>query len=206
MLLVYNNEIGGNEISNYSLGIITNSNDINVHDNKISNCEIGIQLSSTKNSKINNNIIRVTQKGISATNTSCEGIEIKGNEIFSDKFLMYFVQFNNKPEDLDNVVIVSDNIIDNNLKKVTINNVNGLYFSKNVINGGLEIGNTTNSVFSENIIKPTDFDGIRLYENHSNVSILNNTIYDPTGAERFLCINNKSNNPNSITIDGNTCN
>ena len=201
---VYNNEIGGNIIKNYTSGIILNSNDIDVHSNVISGGTIGIQLSKTINSRVYNNNITASYAGISVSNTWINNVEIKGNEISAGNLNMSFSHSNNKPEHASYTFTVTENILKTS-KKVSFSNVNGITFSKNEV-AGIQIGNSSNLTIQENIIKPSDFDGIRLFEGHTNISLLNNTIYEPTGADRFECINNSSTNPNEISDTGNTCN
>ncbi len=201
---VYNNEIAGNIIKNYTSGIILNSNDIDVHDNSISGGTIGIQLSKTINSRVYNNTIAASYAGISVSNTWLNNVEIKGNEISAGNLNMSFSHSNNKPEHASYTFTVTENILKTS-KKVSFSHVNGITFSKNEV-AGIQIGNSTNLTIQENTIKPSDFDGIRLFEAHTNISLLNNTIYEPTGADRFECINNSSTTPNEITDTGNTCN
>ncbi|GAA3641535.1 hypothetical protein GCM10022397_28400 [Flavivirga jejuensis] len=201
---VYNNEIAGNIIKDYSSGIILNSNDIDVHDNVISGGTIGIQLSKTINSQVYSNNITASYAGISVSNTWLNNVEIKGNEISAGSLNMSFSHSNNEPEHASYSVTVTENIFKTS-EKVSFSNVNGITFSNNDV-AGIQIGNSTNLTISENTIRPTDFDGIRLYEGHTNISLLNNTIYEPTGADRFVCVNNSSQNPSEVTDTGNTCN
>ena len=203
---VYNNEISGNDIKNYGIGMIVESKGVKVFDNDIYNSTNGLQIGRCENSEFYNNNINVDQKGINIANTFVDNIDIHNNTVSSNRFLFYSVRVNSKEEYKDYKLTVRDNIF-NNSKKVTIASSNGLTFSNNDVNGGLEIGSSSNIVIANNIIKPTSFDGIRLYNNHDNVSILNNTIYNPTGAARFQCINNKTtSNLEFISISGNTCN
>ncbi len=201
---VYNNEVSGNIIKNYNTGIILSSNDIDVHDNVISGGANGIQLSKAINSRVYNNDITASYAGISVSNTWLDNVEIKGNEISAGSLNMSFSHSNNKPEHASYTFTVTENILKTS-KKVSFSNVNGITFSKNEV-AGIQIGNSSNLTIQENIIKPSDFDGIRLYEGHTNISLLDNTIYEPTGADRFECINNSSTNPSEITDTGNTCN
>ncbi|MDO5970280.1 right-handed parallel beta-helix repeat-containing protein [Flavivirga aquimarina] len=201
---VYNNEIAGNTIKNYGSGIILSSNDIDVHDNVISGGTLGIQMGKAKNSKVYNNTITVSYAGISVGNTWVDNVEIKGNEIAAGNLNMSFSHSNNEPEHASYSFTVTENIAKNG-KKVSFSNVNGITFTKNEV-AGIQIGNSTNLTISENTLRPTDFDGIRLFEAHTNISLLNNTIFEPTGADRFVCINNSSLNPSEITDTGNTCN
>ncbi len=202
----FNNEISGNTISGYDLAIGTNGNDTDVTGNIITDCVIGIQIGKSANSQINNNTINVSGNGISATNSFVNNVTLKGNTVTAGGFHVYFAQLNDKPEyDAYRVTLDDNKFL--NAKKVSFSNANGITFKNNEVIGGLEIGNGANIVVSSNRqIKPTESDGIRLYGTHSSVTISNNTITEPSGAARFVCLNNNSDTPSAITDTGNTCN
>ena len=202
---VFNNEIANNRIEGYSLGIVAGSHDSYVHDNTITNCKSGIQLSKATQTRIHNNTINVTDNGIQATNTHNDDVEVKGNSFTSGGFHALFVQMNNKAEEADYQVTLDENTFLGN-RKVTLSNSNGITFSNNEIIGGMEIGNTKNSVISSNVIRPNESDGIRLFETHSNVAVQNNTVFEPSGASHFVCLNNESTTPGSVTLTNNSCN
>lgn len=204
---VFNNEIAGNSIEGYSLGVVVGSNEAYVHENTIKECGSGIQLSKAFKARIHDNTINVTGNGIQATNTHGDEIEIKGNEITSGSFLVYFAQMNNKEEHKNNTLVFEDNTFkESKAKAVTFSNINGVTFKNNEVHGGLEIGNVNNIKVMENTIRPKNRSGVRLFSAHNQVSILNNTIYEPTGGNQYECIENNSENPNSIEMEGNTCN
>ncbi|RKN01831.1 hypothetical protein D7035_23205, partial [Aquimarina sp. AD1] len=95
---VFDNEIANNSIVGYAIGIATDTNDINVHDNTITNGEIGIQLKDTSDSMFNNNIINVNGTGISATNTFVNNTSINENEVTAGGFHLFLTGFNNTTE------------------------------------------------------------------------------------------------------------
>ena len=202
---VFGNEISGNEISGYSLGIASSTTDVFVHDNTIKNCSTGIQISMTFDSRFSNNIINVSNRGISATNTYNNNVQISNNEITAGGFLVYFVQLNNNVLYKDYSMTLNGNRF-LNPKQVTISNTNGINFINNNLIGGIEIGNSSNIAISSNIIRPSGSDGIRLFNTHSFVSILDNSIYTPTGGINYVCINNNSSTPEGVTLTNNTCN
>ncbi|WP_405206746.1 right-handed parallel beta-helix repeat-containing protein [Aquimarina sp. LLG6339-5] len=202
---VFDNEIANNSIVGYAIGIATDTNDINVHDNTITNGEIGIQLKDTSDSMFNNNIINVNGTGISATNTFVNNTSINENEVTAGGFHLFLTGFNNTTESNGYTISLERNKFLNS-KKITINNANGITFKNNEVTGGIELGTSANIDISSNTkIDPNDSDGIRLYGSHSDVSITNNNILEPSGAERFDCINNNSDTPNAIVLSGNTC-
>ncbi len=202
---VFDNEIADNSIVGYAIGIATDTNDINVHDNTITNGEIGIQLKDTSDSMFHNNIINVNGTGISATNTFVNNTSINENEVTAGGFHLFLTGFNNTTESNGYTISFERNKFLNS-KKITINNANGITFKNNEVTGGIELGTSANIDISSNTkIDPNDSDGIRLYGSHSDVSITNNNILEPSGAERFDCINNNSDTPNAIVLSGNTC-
>ncbi|WP_438712204.1 right-handed parallel beta-helix repeat-containing protein [Aquimarina muelleri] len=202
----FNNEISGNIISGYDLAIGTNGNDTDVTGNIITDCVIGIQIGKSANSQINNNKITTTGNAISATNSFVNNVSLKGNEINGGRFHVYFAQLNDKPEYADYRVTLENNTFITP-KAISFSKANGVIFKNNIVAGGIQIGDASNIDVSENTkISPTDSDGIRLYGDNTAVSLVNNTIYEPTGASRYVCINNNSNNPSAITDTNNTCN
>ncbi len=74
------------------------------------------------------------------------------------------------------------------------------------MHGGIEVGNASNIELDTNTITPDESDGIRLYGINMSLSINNNIISEPTGATRYVCINNGSDNPDDVVITNNSCN
>ncbi len=204
---VFNNEVGGNTISGYTTGIVVSSNEAYVHDNTISNGAVGIQLSKPNDTRVINNKVDVAEKGITATNTFINNGEIRGNEVTtaSGGFHVYFTGVNQTDESKDYKATLVGNTFFN-ANKITLSRAKGITFTDNQLIGGIEIGNSNDIEISNNKkIQPNDSDGIRLFGANTNVSLLNNTISEPTGAARYVCINNNSDNPAAITDTGNTC-
>ncbi len=202
---VFNNEVSGNSIEGYSIGVVTTTKDTDVYDNIISNCKSGIQIGGTINSLFYNNKINVSRNGFSATNTFNNNIIVRDNEVTSGSFHVYFTQLNNTDEHKNNTMLLENNSF-LNLNKVVLSNANGVTFKNNDVLGGIEVGNAFNIEVSQNTIKPNESDGVRLFGEHNTVSIVNNTISEPTGAARFVCINNDSDTPNGVTMTDNICN
>ncbi len=201
---IFNNEIANNTIDGYRLGITTGTKDTFVHDNIITNCGLGIQMTKTIDSRFIDNVINVSGNGIAATNTFNNNIEVSGNEVTSGSFHVYFAQLNNSDEHRNNTVTVENNTF-LNINAVILSSTNGVTFTGNDVLGDVQVGNAYNVEVSLNTIKPNESDGIRLFGANTSVSILNNTISEPTGASRFECINNNSDNPDAVTLTGNTC-
>ena len=201
----FNNLISGNTISGYDLAIGTNGDDTNIIGNTITDCAIGIQIGKSTNSEVNNNKITTTGNAISATNSFVKNVSLKGNEINGGRFHVYFAQLNDEPEYADYRVTLENNTFITP-KTINFSKTNGVIFKNNIVAGGIQIGDASNIEVSENTkISPTDSDGIKLSGDNTAVSLINNTIYEPTGATRYVCINNSSNNPSAITDTNNTC-
>ncbi|MBQ4819282.1 right-handed parallel beta-helix repeat-containing protein [Aquimarina sp. MMG016] len=203
---VFDNEIAGNIITGYSLGIAAGSIDAYIHDNTITDCGGGIQINrGARQARIINNTISVTGNGVQATNTEANDVLVLQNTITSEGFHVYFVNLNNTEEHKDQKVVLEDNTFINS-RAVTFSNSRGITFIGNEIDGGMEVGNVFNTRIVSNIIRPNESDGIRLFGTHQNVEVMNNTVYEPTGAARYICINNNSDTPEGIVENGNTCN
>ncbi|WP_299216942.1 right-handed parallel beta-helix repeat-containing protein [uncultured Aquimarina sp.] len=202
---VFDNEIAGNDISGYNVGIATDTKDVYVHDNEIRDCEIGLQMNDTFDSDFEGNTISANNFGIGLTNTACDNLNIMNNDITAQGFHIKFSNFNQKDDDLNNMI----NIEQNNFfttKKVSFSTANGVIFKNNEVVGGIEIGNSSNiSIINNQKIEPAASDGIRLYGTHENIVISNNNIAEPD-ASQYNCIKNNSENPAEITLASNSCN
>ncbi|GAA3513701.1 hypothetical protein GCM10022393_29390 [Aquimarina addita] len=202
---VFENEVYDNSINGYSAGIIVGSVGASVYNNVI-DCGLGIQLSNPTDAKVYNNSITASGHPIAATNTTINNARIYENTLKANgSFNMYFVNVNKGDEEKDYIFEVENNIFES-IKPVTISNTTGLAFSDNTVNGSVQVTNATNVTVSGNTIKPNESHGITLTNAHINVSILNNMIYEPTGADRFVCLNNESTTPIEVELVNNTCN
>ncbi len=202
---VFNNEISENSIDGYSVGIVVGSIGAYIHDNTIKNGKNGIQLSESYDARVINNKINVSERGISSTNTFASNTEISNNEIRSGGFHLYLVEFNNKNEEQEYILNVKNNTFFDT-KKIVISRAKGVHLSNNNVDGALEIGNSSNIIVTENSFTPDESDGIRLYDTNNNIFITKNNISEPTGASRFVCINNDSDASSSAILESeNTC-
>ncbi len=206
---VYNNEISGNEINGYKNGMVIGSNESYVHHNVINAKDIGILITKPNDIRIIDNTITAVDKGIACTNSFINNGEIRGNKITTTKangFHLYFTGVNQTDEAINYKTTIAGNTF-LNTRKITFSRARGITFTDNNVLGGLEVGDSDDIVISENKkIQPDESDGIRLFGANTNISVLNNAITEPSGAARFVCINNNSNNPGAVTDTGNTCN
>lgn len=203
---VYDNEIYGNTISGYLIGIAVDTRDAEVYENTVKDSNIGIQIRRTINTNIHHNVLDVRDSGINASNTYADNVLVTYNTIASAKKHAYLHQLNHKPEYADYKIILEGNHFIND-KKVSIYNAMGITLKSNTIEGGIEVGNAEKvSILNNSKIAPVNSDSVRLYGTHAGVSISGNIIMEPTGASRYQCINNTSTTPEGITIISNSCN
>ena len=203
---VYDNEVANNTITGYGLGIATNTQDTYVHGNTISNCNMGIQITKTMNSRFVNNTIDVANNGISGVSTFADNVEFSNNNITAQGFHVKLSLINQKPEESGYRITFRGNSFLNE-KQVNFYQTNGINFTENEVVGGIEIGDASNITVSANTkIEPNSSDGIRIYGSHDAITISDNNILEPTGGTRFNCINNSSSTPSAITLSNNSCN
>ncbi|MEM6830475.1 MAG: right-handed parallel beta-helix repeat-containing protein, partial [Bacteroidota bacterium] len=203
---VFDNEVSGNKIEGYQLGIVVGSEGADVHHNQISNGSSGIQLSKARGARVHKNTIDVDGNGIQATNTNLDGVEISENEVItSGNFNIYFAQMNHLDEHSNQTVMIKENVLKGS-KAVIFSNVSGVSFNRNEVNGGVSVGNVLRTNLIANTIRPGESSGIRLYETHDQVIVSDNEIYEPTGADRYVCLQNDSTTPDEVEMAQNTCN
>ncbi len=202
----FNNEISGNRITgNYGTGISLLTQKCKVFENIIKNSEVGIQLITSKEVEISDNTLDVNNIGILSNLTFIDKVSIIENTIESKGFYLKLtsvnqeVAHNNFQIDLERNQFVND-------ASITISNVNGLNLNNNEIEGGINLSTTSSVNITSNIIKPNESNGISISGSYSNTSILDNKIFEPTGADRFECINNTLEVSAGITILNNVCN
>lgn len=202
---VFDNEISGNTISGYDLGIATRTHALLIYDNVITDGVSGIQLGDSTDIEVRNNTIDVADNGIQCGNGFGGDLLVTGNDITagSDHIAVTNV---NQGEGED---ALGDIVFDGNTfradAKATISAATNIVFSNNTVNGGVQVGDTTNVRVSNNQLEPHESDGVRIFGANDGLSVTNNTISEPTGASRFECINNADDNPDAVTLDGNSC-
>jgi len=203
---VFNNEIANNRITGYDSGIITSTKDVHVHDNTMINVDVGILIGKTIDSRFINNTINSSSRGINSTNTFNDNVEVKGNQInASGGFHIYIANVNKNVDEADNTMTFIDNRTVGD-RALVISNAKGISFLQNELEGGVQVSNAANSEVISNTIRPGQFHGIRLFGTLSNIDILNNIIFEPTGDSRYNCLQNDSADSTNVIVNGNTCN
>ncbi len=203
---VFDNEFSGNTITGYGLGVNVGSIDADIFENTITNVSVGMQVNNAYNATIYNNTVEAENRGIFIGNTNTDNVTITGNTITSSSSLINVSAINEDDESSDYSVLIDDNVFYGE-GVFSLYRANGVTFSNNEVHGGVSIaGDVSNAVVDGNIIKPNERHGITIYNNHENVTVSNNTIYEPTGASHYECLNNESTTPNEVTQTNNTCN
>ncbi len=209
----YGNKVYGNIIKDYSIGIVMSNKDLEVYDNEISNCKLGITIGTIRESKIYNNIIKsnrdssdgiVSHPTVEYIDNVVVGGKSKGNNIEVTRTPVKLVNVNDKNGQEDFKLIITHNTITSTSTN-TFSNAHGFEFNENIINqGGLRIVNSENATFIANTITSTVANGIRLDTGCKNLTIKDNTI-KVTGTN-LECIKVNTTDGVNINIDNNTCN
>lgn len=202
---VFDNEFNGNTISGYSLGVVIGSVDADIYNNTITNVTGGIQISNAIDATIYNNVVESNGDGLRFANTTAENVVVTNNSFTTSGFMARVTNSNNTEDEQAFSILINDNDF-YGFGAVSLFLTNGVTFSNNRVQGGLQISDTSNSIINKNTIASNEAHGISLSNSHENISISNNTITEPTGADRFMCINNESTTPSEITLINNSCN
>jgi hypothetical protein len=205
---VFNNEISGNTITGYGVGIAADHKNVNIFGNKIVDCRTGIQLKESSDMKIYDNIIVSTNansRGIQAHIANVNNIDIYNNEIEVLAHPLFFVQLNRLESSVNNMVRVYKNNFTTFAAPI-FSNSRGVTFSENVTKSGLQLSNASNISVIDNIIDTKSSHGITLIGINKNILLEKNEItYPKTG--NFNCINIASTTTASEVSDvNNTCN
>ncbi|MEP3836578.1 MAG: right-handed parallel beta-helix repeat-containing protein [Algibacter sp.] len=203
---VFNNEIYGNTISGFDLGISAYHQDIDIHDNTIEDFNTGLQIKKALDLNIYNNKLtstRSSSRGIMTHITWANNVDIFKNIINVKSDPVYFVHVNLDNEAEAYKIAVRENeIISDN--KLTFSSVNGLLFDKNNCNSGVQLIGLTNSSITNNTINTVNSSGILISKYHEEVTLDSNTISVPSNT-RFQCISDNSEGNSDLNISETTC-
>ncbi len=209
----YGNKVYGNIIKDYSVGIVMTNKDLEVYDNEISNCKVGITIGTIRESKLYNNTIKsnrdssdgiVSHPTVEYMDNVLVGGVSKGNSIDVTRTPLKFVNVNHENGQEDFKLMITHNTITSTSTN-TFSNAHGFEFNENTINeGGLRIVNSENATFIANTITSTVANGIRLDAGCKNLTIKDNNI-KVTGTN-LECVKVNTTDGVNINIDNNTCN
>ncbi len=205
---VFNNQVSGNTISGYGVGISANHKNVIIFDNKIYNCKTGIQLKVSTDMDVYDNLIKsnVTGSyGISAHIADVNNVKIYNNEVEVLSHPLYFVQLNMLGSSVNNMVSVYKNNFTTSAAPI-FSNSRGVIFSENVTKGGLQLSNADKISILDNIIDTKSSHGISLRGVNKNILIEKNNISYPNSGN-FECINIASTTAlNEVKNINNSCN
>lgn len=149
-----NNKIYGNTIDGYDVGIQLKRQDHQVYDNKIINCQMGIQAQFLSDTKIYNNEVKSNfykSKAINFYFTWCDNVEISGNTFNTSRNAIYLNNVNNGSSNKGKKLTFKNNTINNNYQ-VTLINTNNIEFDGNKIYTNLELFDSENITMKNNTI------------------------------------------------------
>ncbi len=203
---VFNNEIYGNEIKGYNLGITAYHGKLKIYDNDFEEVKTGITLFDVTDVDITENRFNSTitnSRGIYFQITQADDVMISGNEINVEGNHIRIIDLNQQPENANNQVIIENNKLISSAI-VQLSKTSGVIFRGNESSGRIQMSGSSNVEISNNLIDSTDGHGIAISTINEDISITNNTISYPSN---FNCINIKdTTNPNEVNMTGNQCN
>jgi hypothetical protein len=202
---VFDNEIYGNTISGYALAIVVGGPRSETYDNTILDGQAGIQIGGATDSVVRDNTIVVERYGIQIGNTSAGNIRIERNDVTAEGRHVSVSHVNqDETDEAFGPITIDDNLFHGDVMAVLSAAAN-VAFTNNVLGGGIQISNTTDTLVSGNDVTPNESDGIRIFERNVRLSVTDNTVSEPTGADRFVCLNNNDDTPDAVELSGNTC-
>lgn len=204
---VYNNEISGNTIQNYTVGISANHKLYKIFDNTITDCATGVQFKNVSDIEVYNNTITgssSSSKGFMGHISSMDNIEIYNNSIDVVYSPIYIVQVNKEVGQENFRLNIHDNQIVST-SKCTFSNSNGINFTNNTLNSGIQLMNTSEITVENNTINTSNSHGINLMNANYDIHLENNNITTPPNTN-YQCINiQSSTNTSEVVQTGNTC-
>lgn len=203
---VFGNEISGNIITDYGIGITAYFGKMDIFDNTFINVKSSIVLDGVVDMNVRDNIITSSKdnsRGITFQITSANNINITNNEIDVMGNSLRFTDLNQGVADENNSITVSDNLF-KSTAVAQFTQTSGVVYQNNDSFGRIQISSSSNIKFLSNIISSEDGHGIALNNINSDITINENTISRPSN---FECIFIKeTTNPNEINMSGNNCN
>jgi len=203
---VFNNEVADNQINGYASGVITSTRGAVVRNNTMNNVSVGIQSGQSEDVLFEANIINSTSRGINSTNTFNDNVVFRNNTINANTGFHIYVANVNKAADQTNNSFTFDGNTTNGDRAVVLSNSVGVNFINNDLHSGVQVSNVSKVDVSDNTVRPVNFDGIRLFGDLNTVNISGNTVFEPSGAARYVCLRDDSVSQTNVAVVGNTCN
>lgn len=204
---VYNNEISGNIITGYDVGINVENRDTEVFDNTIKEFITGIFPRNLENTNFYNNTLvssRPDSRGIFAFQVDLNNITIDNNTINTESNPIKITRCNTSLEAVNWNINVTNNRTDSPISPILIESTFNVDLSKNSFLDNVIVYNSTNISLSDNSIE-TSRDGIELRSVNTNIGIINNTFNISDSNSECINIGSET-DPTEVTIVDNTCN
>lgn len=192
------NVISGNTIKNFGVGIKAYNQDIQIFDNTILNCDVGIILNAVKDCEIYNNTI-TSDKDNSFGFTALDYVDdvlVRNNTIDVNGRPMLLDVINNNTEEQAYKLTFQDNMF-TTTKFGIMRNCFGIELRGNTFDNGMRIDACQEVIFHDNSIINTDPFTLHLFnsETSRNITVTNNTIEntDTNGLGNGILISTSSN-------------
>ncbi|GHA00446.1 hypothetical protein GCM10008090_06530 [Arenicella chitinivorans] len=202
---VFGNLVARNTIQGYASGIISSTRETLIADNKIVDTVVGMQSFRSTSVRFERNQVASSSRGINITNTYNDDLHFEDNTINANSgFHIYVANVNKGASDRDKRISFNNNTT-NGDRAVVVSNSVGILLTQNNFNSGVQLSDSSAVTLNSNTIRPKSFDGVRLFGSMADSTVQNNQIYEPTGAERLVCLRNDLAQSQNVLISGNTC-
>ncbi len=175
---IYDNEISGNVISGFDVGINVKNRDVLVYGNEIRQFLTGILPVNLKSSRIYNNTMtsnRDKSKGIFINVTSIDDVVFENNNITAKANAIKVTSCNVSSESSNYTLTFKENSL-NSPSYTQIRSSKGITFDDNSFNQGIEVYDSETIHFDKNEITTSSHEGIYLRDTNKNIDITSNTI------------------------------
>lgn len=201
---VFDNEFSNNIISGYAIGAVVGSVDADIYENTMTGVAAGIQISNAVDATIYDNVVESEGDGLRFANTTANNVTVTHNSFTTSGFMARVTNSNNTDAEKDFSILIDDNDF-LGYGAVSLFLSHGVTFSNNTVEGGLQISDTSDSLIDKNTIGSNEAHGIKLFNAVENMTVSNNIISEPTGADRFECVSNETTTPDEVTLTANSC-
>ncbi len=204
----FGSKVFGNTITGYSTGIALSNTDLEVFDNKISDCKVGLSIETITKSKVFKNEIissKDNSDGIvsSAQATYYDQLIVENNSVDVKRFALLIVGINIEDTHRNFLFDIRENLFMKN--GATISNTKGFSIDTNTFkNGGIRLVNAEKGSVRNNNINSTTSNGIRIDEGCKDLNITKNNLI--IMGRNLECIKVNGTDGVNLTIENNTCN
>lgn len=206
-----NTIVSGNTIKDSNTGIQVTNQDVQIFDNEIINCGLGMQLYSLKDSRIYNNTITSIGKegqGINAINY-VDNVVIENNTIDVDNKAFFWNAVNSKPEEQGYTFTFKDNTVTSTNIAIFQWTYGGQFIGNNINESGIRLDGVNNFTLDGNTIVSNNYYGLEIGQDATdNLTIKNNRVecLNPSAPQNaiYLKSNNSAGTNKNISITGNT--